>query len=124
MIQVQKQLIAYHLKGCLFPVGAKENPYPYIKNADIYVQTSRFEGFCLTLAEARALHIPPVSTNFDVVYNQLRDGENGLIVDMTPKAIADALSGFCRIKRYMEKLPTRLKTSISAMKMKSRNFIS
>lgn len=109
MIQVRKQLIAYHLEGCLFPVGAKENPYPYIKNADIYVQTSRFEGFCLTLAEARALHIPPVSTNFDVVYNQLCDGENGLIVDMTPKAIADGIERLLQDKALYGKIADTLK---------------
>ncbi len=72
-------------------VGAKENPYVYMKNADIYVQTSRFEGYCLTLAEARMLNKPVISTNFDVVYNQLRDGENGLIVKMEPVEIANAV---------------------------------
>lgn len=70
-------------------VGAKANPYPYMKNADIYVQTSRFEGFCLTLSEARALRVPPVSTDFDVVHDQLRHEENGLIASMTPESIAD-----------------------------------
>ena len=80
-----------NLDTCLFSVGAKENPYPYIKHADIYVQTSRFEGFCLTLCEARILCIPPVSTNFEVVYDQLQDGKNGLIVNMTPPAIADGI---------------------------------
>ncbi len=72
-------------------VGAVSNPYPYIKNADIYVQTSRNEGFCLTLCEARGLGVPPVSTDFDAVYDQLRDGENGLIVNKTPEAIADGI---------------------------------
>lgn len=79
------------LSDTVFPIGAKENPYPYIKNADIYVQTSRFEGFCLTLAEARALHIPPVSTDFDAVHNQLQNEKNGLIVEMNPAAIADGI---------------------------------
>jgi glycosyltransferase involved in cell wall biosynthesis len=37
------------------------------------------------------LNKPVISTNFDVVYNQLRDGENGLIVQMDPEKIADAI---------------------------------
>ena len=81
----------FQLEQNLVLVGAQQNPYPYMKNADVYVQTSRFEGFCLTLCEARILHTPPVSTCFDVVYEQLRDGENGLIVDMTPEAVADGI---------------------------------
>lgn len=108
MINVQSQIKEYGLENCLFPVGTKSNPYPYMKNADIYVQTSRFEGFCLTLAEARALHIPPVSTNFDVVYNQLRDGENGLIVDMTPVDIADGIERLIKDAELYQKIVTTL----------------
>lgn len=89
--KIQQLIIENDLSDVIFSVGAKENPYPYMKHADIYVQTSRFEGFCLTLCEARGLHIPPISTNFDVVYDQIRDGENGLIVGMTPEAIADGI---------------------------------
>jgi glycosyltransferase involved in cell wall biosynthesis len=32
--------------------GLRSTPYPYLKNSDIYVQTSRFEGFGLSIAEA------------------------------------------------------------------------
>ena len=59
--------------------------------ADIYVQTSKFEGYCLTLAEARMLNIPCVTTNFDVVYAQMVNGENGLVVEMNAEAVADGI---------------------------------
>lgn len=91
MGKIQSLITQNELQDIVILVGAKENPYPYVKHADVYIQTSKFEGFCLTLAEARALHIPPVSTNFDAVYNQLRDGENGLIVEMNPESIARAI---------------------------------
>lgn len=93
---VEKMIAQYGLQKQVICVGAKENPYPYMKHADIYVQTSRFEGFCLTLCEARALCVPPVSTNFDVVHDQLRHEENGLIAAMTPESIAD------NVQRLME----------------------
>lgn len=72
-------------------VGMTPNPYPYMALADVYVQTSSFEGFGLTLNEARILHRPVVSTNFPVVYNQIRDGENGLIAEMTPESVAEKI---------------------------------
>jgi glycosyltransferase involved in cell wall biosynthesis len=72
-------------------VGMTPNPYPYMAMADVYVQTSSFEGFGLTLNEARILHRPVVSTNFPVVYNQIKDGENGLIAEMTPESVADKI---------------------------------
>ena len=61
-------------------LGATPNPYPYIKNSDIYVQTSRHEGYCLTLAEAKCLCKPIVTTNFIGAYEQIEDRINGFIV--------------------------------------------
>jgi len=69
-------------------LGFKENPYPYMAKADVYVQTSTFEGFGLTIAEAKILHRPVVSTDFDIVHDQITDGQNGLIAEMTPESVA------------------------------------
>ena len=57
--------------------------------ADIYVQTSKFEGFGLTIGEAKILGKPIVSTNFDVVHNQLTQEKNGHIADMTGESVAE-----------------------------------
>ena len=59
--------------------------------ADVYVQTSKFEGFGMTIAEAKILGKPIVSTNFDVVYNQITHEKNGLIAEMNGKSIADSI---------------------------------
>ena len=72
-------------------LGEQSNPYPYIKNCDIYVQPSLYEGFGLTIGEAKVLHKPIVSTNFDVVYNQLSNFSNGLIVGMNGNDIANGI---------------------------------
>lgn len=88
MTAIKESVKANGLESIVFPVGEKENPYAYMKNADIYVQTSRREGYCLTLYEARVLNKPCVSTCFDVVYNQLIDGENGIITEMNGEAVA------------------------------------
>src|SRR5690625_48283 len=69
-------------------LGVTSNPYPYIKQSDLYVQTSRFEGYGIALAEDRMLNIPIVTTRFDAVYSQMIEGKNGIVVDMNPKAVA------------------------------------
>lgn len=91
-------------------LGVKENPYPYLKIADIYVQTSRYEGFGLAIAEARILNIPVVTTRFNNVFMQMIDGENGLITDLCGKSVGDAIIRlyrdsdlYCHIKSYLEK---------------------
>lgn len=72
-------------------LGATPNPYPYIKNSDIYVQTSRHEGYCLTLAEAKCLCKPIVTTNFTGAYEQLDNNINGIIVEYNEYEIYNAV---------------------------------
>ncbi|MBD3843203.1 MAG: glycosyltransferase [Campylobacterales bacterium] len=72
-------------------IGLKENPYPYINASDIYVQPSRYEGRCLTITEAKILNKPIVATNFKVVYDQLENLKNSLIVEQDPESIANGI---------------------------------
>lgn len=72
-------------------LGVKSNPYPYIKDCDIYVQTSKFEGFGLAIAEARMLNKPVVTTRFDAVFNQMIHEKNGLVVDMNSEAVFNGI---------------------------------
>ena len=88
---IEERIRALCLENTVFLMGLKENPYPYMSKADIYVQTSIFEGFGMTIAEAKLLHRPVVSTNFDVVHDQIIDHQNGLIAEMTPDSVAEKI---------------------------------
>ncbi|MDY3002432.1 MAG: glycosyltransferase [Romboutsia timonensis] len=68
-------------------LGTYTNPYTYLKQCDIYVQPSRFEGFGLAIAEARILEKPIVATNFTIVHNQLKDKQNGIITEMNSESL-------------------------------------
>lgn len=89
--KIEQMVSVWGLEKNIVFVGMTPNPYPYMAAADIYVQTSKFEGFGLTLNEARILNKPVVSTNFPVVFNQIRDGENGLICEMRAESIAEKI---------------------------------
>lgn len=89
--EIEEYIKKNNLEDRFILLGVKSNPYPYIKDCDIYVQTSRFEGFGLAIAEARMLNKPVVTTRFDAVYNQMVHGKNGLVVDMNGKAISDGI---------------------------------
>ena len=77
----------YNLENEIIFLGMRENPYPYLKNADIVVQPSRYEGKSMVLDEAKILGKPIVVTKYDTVFDQIKGGE-GKIVDMNPKSIA------------------------------------
>lgn len=78
--EYQKLIEENQLTDDFILLGAKENPYPYMLKADLYVQPSRHEGYCLTLAEAKCLNKPIVTTDFIGAYEQIEDGFNGYIV--------------------------------------------
>lgn len=89
--EIEKYISDNNLGDNFKLLGVKANPYPYIKNCDIYVQTSKFEGFGLAIAEARMLNKPVVTTRFDAVYNQMIDRKNGLVVDMNAEGVAKGI---------------------------------
>lgn len=64
-------------------LGYIDNPMPLIKRADVYVQSSNFESFCLVLFEAIACGTPVVSTDCDFGPAELLDnGMYGQLVDV------------------------------------------
>ena len=79
--QVEAEIEKYDVKDHVILLGTKLNPYPYIKNCDIYAQPSFSEGWGLTIQEARILQKPIVVTNLPIMHEQICSGKNGLIVD-------------------------------------------
>lgn len=89
---LEQQIAANGLQERFVLLGSRSNPYPYFAACDLYVQTSRFEGFGITLAEAKMFHKPIVTTNFDAVGAQFVNEKNGLIVDISAQAIAEGIT--------------------------------
>lgn len=85
-------------------LGKKENPYPYLKACDIYIQPSRYEGKCVAVREAQILHKPVVITNYATACSQLRDGYDGVIVPMDNKECARGIIRVIRDEDLQKKL--------------------
>lgn len=73
-------------------LGKKDNPYPYIKACDIYVQPSRYEGKSVTVREAQVLCKPVIVTNYPTAKSQIKDGVDGIIVPQDNEGCADGIS--------------------------------
>jgi len=72
-------------------LGLQNNPYKYLKSADLLVCSSRFEGYCLVIAEALILQVPVVSTRCTGPSEILADGEYGLLVENSTAGIYDGV---------------------------------
>lgn len=77
---LQSTIEKERLQDRVILLGNKKNPYPFFKAADIYVQPSRHEGFGITLTEAKIMKLPIVVTRFDGVFEQIDNGQTGLVV--------------------------------------------
>ena len=90
--------------------GNQENPYPYIKNAHIYVQPSHYEAYSTTITEARVLCKPIITTDVGGMRDQLIPGESGLIVPIDAEAIAGAVKQLLEDAALRDSFTERLKT--------------
>lgn len=90
---LKKQILEEGVSDCFFLLGIKANPYPYILQADLIAQTSRREGKSVVLDEAKILAKPIVCTNYPSVGDQLCDGKDGVIVDISSDGIAEGIIG-------------------------------
>jgi glycosyltransferase involved in cell wall biosynthesis len=85
-------------------LGQRENPYPYIKESDIYIQTSRYEGKSISIDEAKVLAKPIVIANFDTAKNHIIDGVNGIISKMDAISVADSIELLIKQKELRTRL--------------------
>jgi glycosyltransferase involved in cell wall biosynthesis len=107
--EIYKSLVAeYNLQDNFIFLGSSPNPYSYIEQCDIYVQPSRYEGFCITLIEARCLKKPIVTTDVNGAKEQIKSGETGLIVNINEYEIYNAVKNLMDDQDLRKKLSSNL----------------
>lgn len=89
--RLSKSISENNLEDRLFLLGTKNNPYPFFKECDIYVQPSRHEGYCITLGEAKRFNKPIITTNFVGAFEQIDNNETGLIVNFNKQEIINSI---------------------------------
>lgn len=72
-------------------LGYKDNPYPYMKCANVYLSSSYAEGLPLVLCEAQCLGKPIIATKTIGALQLLKNGTNSRLIDISAIAIADAV---------------------------------
>ena len=92
--KLEKQIATCHVEDCFHLVGTRNNPYPYIKNCTVMVQSSRYEGKSVVLDEAKILGARIVVTAYPTAQDQIVDEKEGIITEMTPEGIA---GGICEM---------------------------
>ncbi|OFV71342.1 glycosyltransferase [Acetobacterium wieringae] len=90
-------------------VGNNPNPYPYIKNSDVFVFPTRTEAFPMVTIESLILNTPVVACRYSSVDEQITNNYNGLVIENNDDAFQQGLislmsDGFRKIHDWTESL--------------------
>jgi len=86
---ISEKIAQFGVQDHVILLGPKDNPYPYMQQADTVVCTSDSESFSYVIAEAKILHTPVISNTFPVAY-EVVDEQTGWVasLDNMPQLIA------------------------------------
>lgn len=101
---IKDKIAEFNMQDYVIVLGKKENPYPYIKACDIYIQPSRYEGKCVAVCEAQILNKPVIITNYATASSQLTDGFDGIVVPMDNQGCAEGIARVIRDKDLQNNL--------------------
>lgn len=104
MRKVRMLIKELHMEEYIFPVGMKSNPYPYILQADLYVQPSRVEAFGLAIIEAMILGRMVISTCTAGAGNIIENGKTGVLCSVDMNEMATQIEWVIRNPERIRKL--------------------
>ncbi|MST72501.1 glycosyltransferase [Olsenella porci] len=90
--RLEKAIYRDGLEGCFVLMGTRDNPYPYFKEADIYVHCTAYEGKSVAVEEAQILSKPVIVSDAPGNRDQVKDGYDGMLVPLEAERIAEAVS--------------------------------
>ena len=93
-------------------LGHIENPYPYIYAADLYVSTSKSEGFGLAISESLFIGTPVLCGHFESI-DEIIDSNNGIVVQNKTSNYVDMIEQLITDKSKLKILKSNTKLKIS-----------
>lgn len=109
LLQIKKEK---NVESVLF-LGFQENPYPILRQADLLLCASHYEGYSTAVAEALILGTPVLTTNCAGMKELLDDGKYGLIVENNEDALRKGLIHCLSVPNLCEQYRKAIQTDHS-----------
>lgn len=110
--KLQQKIDSLGLRDDFLLLGAKENPYPYYKQCDLYVHATRFEGKSIAIQEAQVLGCPILVSDCSGNREQVENGKDGVLCPLSAEAISRNIEELLRdeekCRQYGEKAAERI----------------
>ena len=90
-------------------MGVMVNPYPLVKACDLYVLSSKFEGFATIVNESLICTTPVLATNVSGIHEQLNDPNTGWIVENNQQALNVGLTMALKDMDHLRTMKANLK---------------
>lgn len=107
--KIDNMISQYGISDRVIVTGLKENPCPWILHCDIYVQPSYEEAQGLSMMEAQILCKPVVSTSTVGGCCLIKDGETGVITEISASGIASGIMRLLNDSGEMNRITENLK---------------
>ncbi|KAA8831319.1 glycosyltransferase [Bifidobacterium tissieri] len=91
LARLRETIAAKGMRDCVHAIGARNNPFPIVKQADLYVLTSLYESQPMVVMESLTLGVPVLSTDFSSVRELLGGKPYGLICENGVEGLAESL---------------------------------
>ena len=89
--KLQERINRLGLEQDFILLGAKENPYPYYVQCDLYVHATRFEGKSIAIQEAQTLGCAILVSDCSGNREQVVNDVDGMMCSLTPEAISEQI---------------------------------
>ena len=127
---LEKYIVQNNLQNIVFLPGFVDNPYAVLAKHDIFVCSSRAEGYSTAVTEALILGLPVITTDCSGMKELLgENNEYGIIVENDDESLYLGLKQLLTqpslIENYKQKATNRQKDfSLNSLMAEIQNFIS
>lgn len=101
---LEKYVESYDMQSYVSLPGFSLNPYREMSESDLFVCSSRAEGFSLVIAEAMVLGIPVISTYCSGPNELLQEGKYGMLVDNSEEGLYQGIKTLLNDQTKLVKL--------------------
>lgn len=127
---IKQKINEYNLKDDVTLLGQVENPYPFFKNAKLFIHTSKYEGLGMVLVESMVFGIPVVAYDCPTGPKDiLGDSEYGELVTLNNKnlfveKVCNLINDDKKYEQYKKKSRVRAdKFSIEINRLKLKELV-
>lgn len=110
--EIKQQIIENDLSNNVHLLGMQKNPYKYLSEAKVYVQTSRHEGFGMAICEAKILNVPVIATKLECIEEQITDDYNGYLCKLDEVDFANKIKHVLNDEKKLKELKNNLSKEV------------